>query len=365
MKKRVFTYAIFLILLLLPLKVGASTEAVIKININGEQVYADVNPIIRNSRTLVPVRLVSEKLGMKVDWNQTTEEVTLSNGITKINFIIGNKTYIKNGVSQTMDSEPIIYKGRTFLPIRIIGESLDKNVAWDKTTSTVLISDKTLDVSINSKYESAKVIRVVDGDTIIVDRGNGNEKVRLILVDTPETVHPIKGEELYGKEASNFTKSQLSNKTVYLEKDVSETDKYGRLLRYVWIDTPYNNDDLRIKCFNAILLANGFAQVSTFPPDVKYQEEFLNIQKEARNQGIGLWGINPEENLKYDSKTINKDNGKLLAYLEANGRIIGNKRSMIYHLPGMKSYKKVSLKNAVFFDTEEEAIAAGYRKAKQ
>lgn len=363
MKKRVLTSLLLAIILILP--VGVFAQSDINIKINGQHVKGDVSPIIRNSRTLVPVRLVSENLGLQVGWNQGKQEVTLNKEGTNINFIIGSNLYTKNGKSYQMDTVPTIYKDRTFLPIRVIGESLDKKVDWDNTTRTVLISDNTVQKTAPVGFEEAKVVRVVDGDTLVVDRGNGDEKLRLILVNTPETVHPTKGVEFYGKEASNFTKSQLTDKTIYLEKDVSDTDKYGRLLRYVWIDTPSSKDELRTKCFNAILLANGFAQVSTFPPDVKYQNEFLEIQKEARDKGIGLWGSNPGETPKFDSETVNKDNGKLLAYIEANGRIIGNKNSMIYHVPSGKSYKKVSLKNAVFFNTEEEAIAAGYRKAKR
>lgn len=361
--KKLFSYMLLSLALILPTSTYA--EPSIGIKINGQEVKGDVSPIIRNSRTLVPVRLVSENLGMQVDWNQAKKEVTLAKDDKKISFVIGSNTYTKNGQSNQMDTAPTIYKDRTFLPIRVIGESLDKKVDWDNSSKTVLISDGTLEKTIPSGFESAKVVRVVDGDTLVVDRGNGNEKLRMILVNTPETVHPTKGVEFYGKEASDFTKSQLTDKSVYLEKDVSETDKYGRLLRYVWIDTPLNQGELRTKCFNAILLANGFAQVSTFPPDVKYQNEFLKIQKEARDKGLGLWGANPGETPKYDNQTINKDNGKLLAYIEANGRIIGNKNSMIYHLPTGKSYKKVSIKNAVFFNTEEEALAAGFRKAKK
>ncbi len=144
--------------------------------------------------------------------------------------------------------------------------------------------------AIPSNFEKATVVRVVDGDTIVVNRGNGKEKVRLILVNTPETKHPRKGVEYYGKEASNFTKSQLKGRTVYLEKDTSERDRYKRLLRYVWLDIPANQSELGTKCFNAILLREGYAYLSTFPPDVKYVHEFRKFEAEARNKGAGLWG---------------------------------------------------------------------------
>lgn len=110
-------------------------------------------------------------------------------------------------------------------------------------------------------------------------------KVRYIGIDTPETVHPTRGEEPYGREACAKNKELVEGKVVRLEKDVSETDKYGRLLRYVYVD------DLFV---NAQLVRLGYAQVATYPPDVKYQDLFLQLQREAREVGRGLWAIAEE-----------------------------------------------------------------------
>lgn len=243
------------------------------------------------------------------------------------------------------------------------------------------------------KLERARVVRVVDGDTIVIDRGQGHEKVRLVLVDTPETVHPKKPVQYYGREASAYTKSQLSGRYIYLEKDVSECDKYGRLLRYVWLDIPQTKDDLRGLCFNAQLLLGGYAHVYTYPPDIKYVDEFRVFQREAQAQGAGLWGGNSEDRAEgahgsargsagsaerqtnasassvsslegSQGGSSSKFNPKDPAYLHAEGKIIGNTNSMKYHVPSGKFYKKVSMKNAVFFNSEEEARAAGYRRAK-
>lgn len=136
-----------------------------------------------------------------------------------------------------------------------------------------------------SGFEAAVVSRVVDGDTVVLSDGR---RVRFIGVDSPESTTKI---EPYGKEASNFTKDRLMGKTVYLEKDVSETDKYGRLLRYVWLSVPkgINDGEIRSKMFNAILVLEGYAQSGTYPPDVKYQEYLTKYNAEARKAGKGLW----------------------------------------------------------------------------
>jgi micrococcal nuclease len=136
--------------------------------------------------------------------------------------------------------------------------------------------------------ETASVLRVVDGDTIEVDRGRGPEKVRYIGIDTPETVHPSQPVEWMGQEASAANAALVEGREVVLESDVSDTDQYGRLLRYVWTQ----NDGGWI-FVNLALLAKGYAQVSTYPPDVKYVDLYLVRQTAARDKGLGLWGTPP------------------------------------------------------------------------
>ncbi len=122
------------------------------------------------------------------------------------------------------------------------------------------------------------VTRVVDGDTLEL---NGGEKVRLIGVDTPETVDPRKSVQCFGIAAKDFTTNLLENQWVRLEKDVSAKDRYGRTLAYVWRDSVMVND---------LLLKEGFAKLATYPPDVKYVELFTASQESARTAQKGLWG---------------------------------------------------------------------------
>lgn len=131
--------------------------------------------------------------------------------------------------------------------------------------------------------EQALVIKVVDGDTIEIDSG---QTVRLIGIDTPETVDPRRPVGCFGKEASNETKNLINGKVVILQKDVSDKDKYRRLLRYVFL--PINND--QILFVNDYLVREGFAKVLTYPPDVKYNEQFRQAEREARETKKGLWG---------------------------------------------------------------------------
>lgn len=141
--------------------------------------------------------------------------------------------------------------------------------------------------------ESATFIRVVDGDTIVVDRGKGNETVRLIGINAPESVHnnpDVNTED--GRKSSAFLKEWMENvDLVYLEKDVNDTDKYGRLLRYVWIVEPneFDENEIRERMLNAIILLEGYAQGVTYQPDVNYQDYFTKFTQEARENDKGLW----------------------------------------------------------------------------
>jgi micrococcal nuclease len=130
------------------------------------------------------------------------------------------------------------------------------------------------------KRNRVLVTRVVDGDTIEVRRGRIVD-VRLIGIDTPETVHPSEPVQCFGPAASRRTSKALEGDVVRLEFDVERRDHYGRLLAYVW-------DDARL--FNKVLVEHGFATVSTYPPNVRYVERFAAAQRRARRADRGLWG---------------------------------------------------------------------------
>ncbi|HAN10026.1 MAG TPA: nuclease [Clostridiales bacterium] len=136
-----------------------------------------------------------------------------------------------------------------------------------------------------TEITKAKVIYIVDGDTIKVQINNKTYKVRLIGVDTPEMINAEKEGENLGQDATNYTKQILYvGREIWLTKDISETDKYGRLLRYVWIGVPnnYSKDEIRDRMFNAMLVIKGFAKAKAYPPDTEFAEVLEELEKEAR-----------------------------------------------------------------------------------
>jgi micrococcal nuclease len=124
---------------------------------------------------------------------------------------------------------------------------------------------------------------VVDGDTIQVSLNGESVGVRYLLIDTPETVDPRTTVQCMGKEASARNKQLVERQTVYLEKDITDRDRFGRLLRYVYLDDG--------RMVNEILTREGYAAVSTVPPDVKYVDLLLDAQGDAVRSGRGLWGV--------------------------------------------------------------------------
>jgi micrococcal nuclease len=120
------------------------------------------------------------------------------------------------------------------------------------------------------------VVRVVDGDTIVVAIGGPKgTKVRLIGIDTPERDH------CYFGQATDRMRSLVEGRRVRLQRDVSETDRYGRLLRYVYVGKIF---------VNAIMVSEGFAAAATYPPDVAHAGEFIALERAARLARRGLWG---------------------------------------------------------------------------
>ena len=129
--------------------------------------------------------------------------------------------------------------------------------------------------------EAARVLRVVDGDTILVELEGREERVRYIGVDAPESVAPDRPPGCFGREAREANRELVEGKTVRLERDVSERDRFGRLLRYVYADGASVNEEL---------VRRGYATAVTFPPDVREAARFRALERQARESRRGLWG---------------------------------------------------------------------------
>lgn len=196
----------------------------------------------------------------------------------------------------------------------------------------------------NGSGLTGDVTYVVDGDTLDVKLDDGSvERVRLLLIDTPETKHPTIGVEPFGPEASEFT-LQLEGETVELELDAAERDRYGRLLAYVWHEG---------EMFNEKLLEEGLARVAVYPPNTRYVDEFREIEDEAKTNEIGIWS-------KENYQTAEKNNEPLEGCtIKGN---INSRGDKIYHTEGSSFYDQTIPEE--WFCSEIEAQEAGFRAPK-
>ncbi len=247
--------------------------------------------------------------------------------------------------------------------ITVPKDEIKETVKTEKTLPTIENKEKQ-----NINDGTFLVTRVIDGDTIEIE---GGQKIRYIGIDTPETVDPRKPVQCFGKEASNRNKQLVEGKRVHLEKDITETDRYGRLLRYVYLENIF---------INLLLVQEGFATSYSYPPDIKYQDKFIEAGRIARDKKNGLWGACPvvppapasaETTVPQPVPTPMPTTSPqpTTAPTSASCNIKGNISSggKIYHLPGCSSYNQTVINEVQgerWFCTEEEAVAVGWRKAK-
>lgn len=136
----------------------------------------------------------------------------------------------------------------------------------------------TIAVTIPAGGETAAVVDIIDGDTIDVDLGGQTYRVRYIGINTPERDQPCYSE------ATEANRALVENQTVTLVRDVSETDRYGRLLRYVYVGQTF---------VNAELVRTGYAEAATYPPDVMFSDLFVQLASAAREASAGCWAQDP------------------------------------------------------------------------
>ena len=266
-----------------------------------------------------------------------------------------DKSYFKKALALFISSFIVVMLIPT-APVKSEEHQIPLNETEENKNSNEIVAEQT---SNQETYKTEKagaklytVTRTIDGDTIEVLIDGNTEKIRLIGIDTPESVHPDQSKNVpEGKIASEFTKSKLEGKQVALELDVEERDRYGRLLAYVWIDNVM---------FNKMLLSEGLAQVSTYPPNVKYTNDFLALEKQARENSVGLWSQQVATTApvvsepKPQASTVNNEM-----------TFIGNRNTKKFHYPTCSSVNQMNESNKVSLSSREEAINGGFIPCKR
>ncbi|MBB6454740.1 micrococcal nuclease [Salirhabdus euzebyi] len=228
-----------------------------------------------------------------------------------------------------------------------------------------------IDEQVEHKIE-VPILYVIDGDTVKIKWNGQEESVRFLLVDTPETSHPQLGKQPFGEEAKAYVEELLAgSKTILIEKDVSERDKYGRLLMYV-----YTTEG---KSIQESLLEEGLARVAyVYAPNTKYVDKYREIELEAKNRGVGIWSVDGYAHIGHDhgyhTEVFEEDkpkngeenssfepdqNGQCSGHIKGNDSSSGDK---IYHIPEGNYYNVT--KAEMCFTSEKAAQEAGFRPSK-
>lgn len=183
-------------------------------------------------------------------------------------------------------------------------------------------------------YEGV-VARVVDGDTIHVQIGDRVETVRYIGIRTPEMHHPIRGSEPYGTVARIANQKLVEGRAVRLILDMQPRDRYGRLLAYVYVDRYF---------VNAELVRHGYAEAAAYPPNVRHHADFVELQRQARQTGAGVWG----------------DPAAVRGHKPRQSGVVGVKNVRVFLHPLDPNWMQRTPEDLVYFESAEEARAAGY-----
>jgi micrococcal nuclease len=208
-------------------------------------------------------------------------------------------------------------------------------------------------VSARAVRQEALVTYVTDGDSIEVEMGGADFRVRYIGIDAPE----MEGGLLAG-EAAAANRSLVAGKTIVMIRDLSEADRFGRLLRYVFVGGVFVNREL---------VRIGLARAEYYPPDLACTSEFKSAEEEARQARLGLWGLigSPTYQTRVGNGCINGcQTPPPGCLIKGNISLDGEK---IYHVPGGKYYEQTVIepeKGERWFCSEAEALAAGWRKSK-
>lgn len=264
----------------------------------------------------------------------------------------------------------------------VISSSESSTSAESASTANGISQAAVNKIEVPTGAVNAKVIKVVDGDTLQVLYQKKISTVRVLLIDTPETHHPKLGVQPYGPEASAYAHQLLDGKTVALELAKNGgRDKYGRILAYVFVDG---------KSFEELQLASGLARVAyIYPPNTKYVDQYRAIEAQAKEKKIGIWSVNgyaeangfhPEvmkgteaykEIQKSGDQASSTDSESTTAGQisptqvgDCNGAIKGNisSRGKIYHMPSDQYYKVT--KAEICFKSRKDAEKAGFRAVK-
>ncbi|MFE5321466.1 stalk domain-containing protein [Paenibacillus sp. NPDC056579] len=249
----------------------------INITLNGNPIFFEQLPVTINGSTLVPFRKIAEALGATVTWNGELQTITVVRSDKKIILTLNDNKVTINNSEIIADVAPLTINGLTFVPLRLLSESLGAEVSYISDTNTAIISAPVF----------AKVIKVIEGDLVRIQLGEKEEILRFSGIDAPNFEQQGTEKQPFADEAFEYTKQKLEGKEVALEYGENERDaKANTLVAFVWLGN---------EMFNKTMLSEGYAKTSinsgttSAPLSFKYGGEFSSLETQAKEAKKGLW----------------------------------------------------------------------------
>ncbi|HKM33084.1 MAG TPA: thermonuclease family protein [Oscillospiraceae bacterium] len=249
-------------------------------------------------------------------------------GIMDYSSITSKGTTTKRQTTATTTIENTYYQFET--------SSQESDVTVDQTTKESTVQ------CIDNCYYPATVINVIDGDTLDVLLGSETCRVRLIGINTPESVDLDKPVEYYGIESAEFTRNLLNNQDIYLEFDEQLVDKYQRALAYVYFNDIFVNE---------LLVKNGYATVATYPPNVRYEKLFTQAEQYARDNCLGMFKSTPTTQVQTEASQV------VYYYISTSSK-------EIFHYLNCEWADRINKNYAYYYPSRQDAINSGCRPCK-
>jgi hypothetical protein len=247
----------------------AAKSKVIYIFLDGKKMEFKLQqPINVNGRVLVPLRTIFEAFGAKIEWDDTTKTVTAKKNDIVITYRIGSLSGTRNNEIIQIPVPGKLIHGTTMMPLRFVGEALGSIISWDEHSQTVLISSK-----VKTEVE---VTGILEGNVVEITGGSNSDK--FVLLGSNEL------DPAFADEATAWLNEQLTGAVVRIELDVSQRNKQGYLLAYVYMPDG--------TLLNAQLIAKGYAKVKMMSPNLHWNELLTYVENGAKNEKVGLWAPN-------------------------------------------------------------------------
>lgn len=251
--------------------------------INENSIFKSIKIILVIVAIIFAINYIFNEYTIQIQKRNLNENNKENIKTSEIENNIGNTNIANDGISDEIKNAGIIAKEKAN---NVSNVNSEKEVSKINNANISVNGEnkengKTVQGIIPNGKVEGKVLRVVDGDTLKIQIADKDYKVRLLGVDTPESVSPKKEKNTKeGKIASEYTKKNLEGKDIILEFDVSPYDRYGRLLAYVYVDGI---------CYNEKLLEEGYAKVMMISPNVKNSKYYRQIEKQAKENNAGFW----------------------------------------------------------------------------